>query len=171
MGAATIRASVEGAAAYLRDNPAAARSEDSPAVANWGGGLACRVTSPAHGFTLSTDMPKAIGGDATAPGPGWVLRAALAACDATMIAVAAALEGVTIGTLEVRVDSVSDDRGLVGADDVTPAGPLDVAVTVRLASDASDAQLARIIEWAERHSPVGDAIRRAVPMRLVLDGG
>jgi len=131
-------------------------------------GLRCRVRGPA-GALITTDMPTAIGGEGAAPGPGWLLRAALATCDATMIAMRAAVEGVPLTELEVKVDSDSDDRGLVGADDTVPAGPIKVRVHVRVISPAPAEKLKEIIEWAEKRSPVGDALHRAVPISLEIE--
>ncbi len=62
---------------------------------------------------------------ASAPSPGWLLRAAEASCVATLITMRAAMLGIDLDTLEVTVDSVSDDRGLLGVDDTVPAGPAD----------------------------------------------
>ena len=44
----------------------------------------------------------------------------------------AAQLGVTLSTLEVTVDSESDDRGLLGMDDTISAGPLNVRARVRI---------------------------------------
>jgi uncharacterized OsmC-like protein len=59
-------------------------------------------------------MSTGVGGAATAPSPGWLLRASHVACDATLIAMRAAEEGVELSRLEVAVDSESDDRGILG---------------------------------------------------------
>ena len=66
------------------------------------------------GHVLVSDMPKAIGGGGATPTPGWFLRAALANCDATAIAMRAAQRGLVLSALEVTVDSQADDRGLLG---------------------------------------------------------
>ena len=118
----------------------------------------------ADGSLVVTDMPEGIGGGGSAPSPGWMLRAALATCDATVIAMRAASEGVVLDTLEVTVGFDFDDQGLVGTDDTIPAGPLSSKVTVRIgAHDVGEETLRSIVGWAERHSPVGDALQRAIP--------
>jgi uncharacterized OsmC-like protein len=122
---------------------------------------------------LVSDMPSAVGGGGSAPTPGWFLRAALANCDATVIAMRAAQVGVELTRLQVTVDSVSDDRGMfgVGGDDV-PAGPQSMRIRVVIAAHgASPEQLAEIVHWAEAHSPVGSAIRRATPMAMEIEAG
>ena len=60
-------------------------------------------------------MAESVGGGASAPTPGWLLRSALAACDATLVAMEAARDGVDLTELEVNVESESDFRGVLGA--------------------------------------------------------
>lgn len=169
MDANHIKSSIAGVVEYLKQNPSAAQTKDSAAVAVLEGGLRCRVIAP-NGSVIRSDMPKAVGGEGSAPSPGWLLRAALASCDAAMIAMRAAVEGISLTELEVTVDSDSDDRGLVGADEVTPAGPLRVRVHVRAASDVSPDRFRKVVDWAEQHSPVGDAIRRSIPTAMTVEG-
>lgn len=163
-----IRAAVEAAVSHFLAHPLDGLSPDRPATARIESGLRCIAHGP-DGARLVSDMPKGIGGGASAPTPGWFLRAALANCDATVIALRAAQTGITLKHLEVRVDSESDDRGLVGAAPDVPPGPLSMRVTVRIAADGvPTGQLHELVRWAEQHSPVNDALRRAVPVLTVL---
>jgi uncharacterized OsmC-like protein len=164
-----IRSSIVRVVEHLKQNPSAATSKNSAAIAVIEGGLRCRASGP-NGAVITTDLPKAMGGEGEGPSPGWVLRAALSTCNATMIALRAAVEGVSLTQLEVTVDSDSDDRGVVGADDAAPPGPLRIRVHIRVASDAPAEKLRRIVNWAEAHSPVGDALRRAVPTSMTIVG-
>ena len=75
------------------------------------GGFRVRVDGK-HGV-VHTDMTKTVGGDEAAPSPGWRFRAALAACDATLVAMEAARAGVKLTRLEVSVESNSDFRRAV----------------------------------------------------------
>ncbi|MGI9584057.1 MAG: OsmC family protein [Acidimicrobiia bacterium] len=132
-------------------------------------GLRASSESP-DGHVVVTDMPRGIGGGASAPSPGWLLRAALASCDATLIAMRAASIGVELDTLEVTVAMDFDDRGLLGTDDTVPAGPLSSNVSVRIGAEkANEETLREIVDWAEHHSPVGDALSRAIPGTLSVD--
>jgi hypothetical protein len=82
----------------------------------------------------------------------------------------AASVGVELDTLEVTVAMDFDDRGLLGTDDTVPAGPLSSNVSVRIgAEDADEETLRGIVAWAEHHSPVGDALSRAIPGTLSVD--
>ncbi len=166
MSSAHIRQSTAQLWQHFEAHPQDAMSRDKPAVATLESGLRCKAVGP-KGETLVTDMPAPIGGTGSAPTPGWYLRAALANCDATMIALRAAQLGVELSTLEVTVSSESDNRGLLGDAAGAPAGPLSVQVGVRIAAAGVPEETLRdIVRWAEAHSPLGDALRRAVPVRL-----
>lgn len=158
-----IQNSVNDVIAYLNENPKDAVSDDSPIKAVMEKGLRCRATGT-NGESVVTDMPQAIGGDDSAPSPGWLSRAALATCDATRIALRAAELGITLNSLEVVADSVSDDRGLLGLDKSIRAGPLSMRTRVSIGSAGVDESVLReIVEFAVKHSPVADGCRRETP--------
>jgi uncharacterized OsmC-like protein len=164
VGADEIRTAIAAATDYLTKNPTEARSTDSAAVATLVDGLVMRVDGP-DGASISTDMVPSVGGTASAPSPGWLLRAAEASCVATLIAMRAAVLGITLDTLEVTVDSESDDRGLLGVDEDVPAGPLRGRVAVRLtASGVDTATLEDLARWGVKHCPVCDALERSIPL-------
>lgn len=82
----------------------------------------------------------------------------------------AAVKEIDLTTLEVTVDSESDDRGILGLEDAVPAGPLSARVHVRVSSaGASPEALGELVKWAYDHCPVSDAVQRAVPMTLEID--
>jgi uncharacterized OsmC-like protein len=128
------------------------------------------VTGPG-GERLSTDMPKGIGGSATQPSPGWFFRAAAAACVASLIGIRAAMTGVELpeDSIEVTVDSESDDRGILGLDDGIPAGALSLRVVVTVqAGGPGRATIEDLASWAVDHCPVTDTAQRAVPIDIRL---
>jgi uncharacterized OsmC-like protein len=164
-----IGRSIEIARNYLAEHPEEARYTDSAASAVVEDGLRCRVEGPG-GATIRTDMPAGVGGESTAPSPGWFARASHASCDATLIAMRAAELGIALQRVEVIVDSESDDRGILAMDDEVPAGPLSSRIRVRITADGVDPQvLHELVEWADRHSPISDAIRRAVPLTVEVE--
>jgi hypothetical protein len=83
---------------YLGAHPNEARYTDSIATATLESGLRVRVAG-ASGEQIATDMPPSVGGTGSAPSPGWLFRAALASCDATLIAMRAAAQGVQLSRL------------------------------------------------------------------------
>jgi uncharacterized OsmC-like protein len=110
-------------------------------------------------------MSESVGGGATAPTPAWLLRAGLASCDATLVAMEAARDGIELTDLTVTVDSESDFRGILGVDDTIHPGPRAVRVRIQLAAaNATEDQLREIVRRAESRSPVRDALERAISM-------
>lgn len=157
----TIRAAVETVTAHLARDPQAGIGPDAPAIAVREDGLRFRVTGP--NGEVFTDMAQSVGGGGTAPTPGWLMRAALASCDATVIAIEAAREGIELTNLRITVESESDSRGVLGVGDGIPAGPLEVRLRIELAaSNAGEDRLRELVERAESRSVVGDALARAV---------
>ena len=166
-----IRAALEGASSYLADHPDEARYTDSLATARLGDALHVEVLGP-QGETIATDMPAGIGGLGVSPGPGWLLRASVAACVASVAGMRAAQLGLAGFRCEVDVDSESDDRGILGLDSATPAGPLSLRIAIRLAAEAADESTLRdVASWAVDHCPVADAVRRAIPVNVEVDAG
>ena len=166
-----IRDAIGSLVTYLGDHPEKWRIADPPATAVMIDGLRCRAEGPG-GAAIVTDMPRPVGGGDSAPRPGWFMRAALATCDATVISMRAAQLGIALDRLEVTVESESDPRGLLGMDDAVDAGPMRLRMRVVIgAAGVPKAELRAIVEWADRHSPVGDALRRAVPVEVECVAG
>ena len=164
-----IHSALETAAGYLAEHPEAAVEPDTPATAVHDGGLRCRISGPSG--ELTTDMATSLGGGGSAPSPGWLLRAALASCDATIVAMEAARAGIELTDLTVTVVSESDNRGVLGIGSVPP-GPLSVRVRIELAaSNASGDQLRELVHRAESRSAVADAISREVAVTTEIVTG
>jgi uncharacterized OsmC-like protein len=152
----------------FEDVPGTARGPDAPATAVVEGLLASAIG--ADGATMTSDMPEEYGGSDAAPSPGWYFRAAAASCEAMVIAMRAASQGLELSELEVTVSSESDARGLLGTSDSVPPGPLSSRIDVRIGSkEASEAELREIVAWASAHSPLTDAIERAIPTTVEID--
>jgi uncharacterized OsmC-like protein len=159
--------------AVLARRPGAGIHLDEPATARWNEGL-CVETFHANGTQVLTDMPVELGGAGNQASPGWLLRAALASCLATRIAMEAAALGIALRRLEVLAKSTSDARGLLGmADDggkkITPA-PLELQLEVKIgAINSTKEQLQAIVDSSLRCSPVSAAIGHTVPVGLHID--
>jgi uncharacterized OsmC-like protein len=159
----SIRSAIETASGHLTEHPEAAVGTDAAATAVLEEGLRFRVDGPAGAVT--SDMSKSVGGGATAPSPGWLLRAALGSCDASTVAMEAARDGVELTDLTVTVESETDFRGVLGVDGSAHPGPLAIRVRIELAAaDASEDQLREIVQRAEARSPVRDALMREMSM-------
>jgi uncharacterized OsmC-like protein len=158
-----IRNAIETASGKLAEHPEMAVGTDAAATAVHEQGLRFRVDGPNGAIT--TDMSESVGGGASAPTPGWLMRAALAACDATTVAMEAARDGIELSELTVSVESDTDFRGVLGVNGSPHPGPLTVRVRIELgAADATDDQLREIVRRAEERSPVRDALVREISM-------
>jgi uncharacterized OsmC-like protein len=159
------RESLERAKRLFLEKPAAARKANTAAMAVWRQGLSCEVSGPAAERAI-TDMPEAMGGAGAGSNPGWLLRAGMASCAATAIAMRATMLGIALDTLEVRVESESDARGLVGIPDVqTALGNLRMSVRIG-ARGVDEAQLRALAAWGEAHSPVSCTLRDKPPVAV-----
>lgn len=166
---ADIRESIEKAVGYLTEHPEEARYTDSYARANLGESLTVEVEGP-NGEHITTDMPPAVGGIGESPSPGWLFRAAIASCVASTIGMEAARQDVALTSLEVVVDSVSDDRGILGMDPTAPVGPLSTRIRIRAsADDVEDDRLREILETGALRCPVCDASKRAVDVSVEIE--
>ncbi len=162
----SIQDAVAQASTYLSAHPDEARYRDAPATARITAGLRAEVTGPG-GESLTTDMPRGIGGTATEPSPGWFFRAAAAACVASLVAIRAASTDRTVLSIEVRVDSESDDRGILGLDDTVPAGPISTKIQISIeAPGMQRPDRLALATWAVDHCPVTESLTRAVPIEL-----
>jgi uncharacterized OsmC-like protein len=165
-----IARAAQAATAHLRAHPEDGRHPDRAVTVVLEQGLRCWATDPL-GHAVVTDMPAELGGADTGPTPGTLLRMALGACEATTLAMRAASEGVPLERVEVAVASESDERGLLGLDQVD-AGPLELRLRYRLEAPGVPAERLRaLVDWAERHSPVSTAARRELPLAVELDQG
>jgi uncharacterized OsmC-like protein len=165
-----IRESILNVRTALASKPDAGPAPDRPAVAVIEDGLRCRAEG-GDGWAVVTDMPTPVGGGGSAPTPGWLIRAALASCAATTIAMRAAELDIAMTRLKVTAESETDMRGLLDVDGAAP-GPVGARLRVVLAAeDADEQRLEALVKWADSHSPVGDCVRRAVPVVLEITAG
>lgn len=168
-----LAAALHRARAALQRCPALGLHDDVPATIRWEGGTHITATH-ANGAQIETDMPCELGGSGHRVTPGWLLRAGLASCTATRIAMAAALEGIALQTLELQVSSRSDTRGLLGMADAdgapVHAGPRDMQMRVRIAARGVSAERLRaLVEYSQRSSPVPVAVQEGVKVDLRIE--
>jgi uncharacterized OsmC-like protein len=168
MSNSNVREALERAQRLFRERPSAA-TKSVAANAVWQNGLAC-VISGADGQRVVTDMAKPLGGSDSGPSPGWLLRASLASCTATAIAMRAAVRGIELRKLEVVVHADTDVRGAVGIDGISLALS-GMRMAVRIGSDdAAEDQLRDIVEWAASQSTVAATLGggRAVALEVIV---
>jgi uncharacterized OsmC-like protein len=173
MTTATIASALQRVRAVFAQRPQVAVHADDPAIARWEQGLRV-VARHANGAHMATDMPRELGGAGGDVTPGWLLRAGLASCLASRIAMEAAEREIAITSLEVVAESESDARGLFGMTDASGAavspGPRAVQMRVRMSAPNVAAETLRaMIEECQRCSPVQVALERAVPVKVQIE--
>jgi uncharacterized OsmC-like protein len=114
-------------------------------------------------------MPAPLGGEGSAPNPGWFLRASMAACTATSIAIRAARLGVELKSLEVSVESESDARAFVGIEGISTAMS-DIRMSIKIGADnVSEQELREIAEGGNALSAVSSTLRERSPVAVEIE--
>jgi uncharacterized OsmC-like protein len=126
-------------------------------------GLACEVEDGPHRFTVG--MSGKYGGTDAGPNPGVFGRGAVGSCLAIGYAMWAARLGVPVDALEVEVQADYDVRGELAVDDGVPPGYLAMRYVVSVTSPASEAEVLRLLDTADRYSSWRDDVVRAVSLR------
>ncbi len=92
-------------------------------------GLTCLVEQGR--FATRIDMSRGMGGDATAPSPGFFGRAAVVGCVAIGVKMFAARSGLTFDAVDVSVEMDFDDSAIFGLGDRS-AAPLETRISVEV---------------------------------------
>ncbi len=101
-----------------------------------------------------------------------MVLASLAACDVEVIATHASLLGIKIENLSVEASGYFNVGMLLGLEDAPSPGYQSISYTVRIdAPEATPDQMSYLRERCERSSPVGDTLKRAIPLKLEFEAG
>jgi uncharacterized OsmC-like protein len=164
-----VREAIENLGKALAAQPERARVKGAPATARLVDGLRSVVEGPG-GESVQTDMARAFGGAASAPAPGWLFRAAMASCTASCIALRAAKQGIELSMVEVTVESLVDNRGMLGLDERVPAGLSAITTRVKIGASGVEAhRLRELVDWADRHSPIACTARGSPDYALEVE--
>lgn len=157
----TIRTALERVAKAVSQRPSVGQGTKVTKV-RLKPGLACDVEDGNWRFVVG--MPDTYGGSNAGPNPGVYGRAALGACLASGYGMWAARLGVAIDALEVEVQADFDARGELGVSDEIPPGYLALRYIVTVKSSASQADVMRVLDTADKYSAWRDDITRALPL-------
>jgi len=98
------------------------------------------------------------------------LLAALAACDVDVMATHAALLGIALEQLSVQAEGQFNVAAYLGVEDAPGPGYQGIRLAVRLCvPNATPEQIDLLRRRLEHGSPVGDSLRRVVPVGLKLE--
>jgi len=129
------------------------------AEARLASGVACDVGTAAG--TVRAGLHPATGGDGSEACSGDMLLEALVACaGVTLRAVATAL-GIELRGGTVSAEGVLDFRGTLGVSRDAPVGFASLALAFDLETDASTADVARLVALTERYCVIYQTLRHA----------
>jgi uncharacterized OsmC-like protein len=149
-----------------RDEPAAAlitlRSEG-----RLGDGVSCRIDTGRA--LIEAGLHPATGGVGGQACSGDMLLQALAACTGvTLNAVATAL-GIVLRDARVEVEGDLDFRGTLGVAKDVPVGFQEIRLSLLLDTDATEEQLAKLVQLTERYCVVYQTLR--MPPAIIVSHG
>jgi len=114
-----------------------------------GDGLKC--TTRADQWTTVIDEPAAVGGDDSAPTPGFYGFSALAGCLAMSIKSLAAQSSIKIHSIAIDVEGDYDDRAFFGIGDARPEFQ-NIRMKIHVRSEAADDEIQSLVERAREKS-------------------
>ncbi len=156
----SLQSTVERATAAVTLRPAIGQGTDTTTV-RLREGTTCDVDEGP--WEVVADLGPELGGSPDYPGPGFLLRAALATCFVQTAALWAAKLGVSIDRLNVEVDADHDARGLLGVDGTVPRFT-EFRYRILVESPAPEDDVRRVLDAAAAHSPVHDSLQHALPI-------
>jgi uncharacterized OsmC-like protein len=120
-------------------------------------------------FTLHADEPPILLGKDQGPNPVEYALTALAACVTTAIVYHAAAKGITIRSMESKLEGDIDLQGFLGLREDVPRGYKEIRMRVRIDADAPPEKLEEIVQLGPTYSPVFDTFTRATPVSVKLE--
>ena len=131
---------------------------DPKMVGKWIGGDEALVTSG--------DLEILIGGEGRL-NPMGMLLASFIACDIDVISMHASFIGLKIEELSIEATGHFNVQSYIGAAEKPGSGYDNIAYIVRInAPGITQDQIDYLIERCEKSSPVGDSLRRSIPLKI-----
>ena len=115
-------------------------------------------------YRYGADHPAVLVGQDRGPTPVEFLLHGLAACITAGIGNIAAARGVTLTSVESRVEGDIDLQGILGLSDKVRNGYQRIGISFEIAGDAPPEQLRAIVEQACARSAVFDVLTNGVPI-------
>lgn len=129
-------------------------------------GAGSEDTSRSEAFVFTNGEPPVLLGDNEGANPVEFLLHALAGCVTTTTVLHAAARGIKLRKLSTELTGNIDLQGLLALDDSVPVGYESIHIRMDIEADCSDEDLAELIAFAQRHSPVCNTVCRPVPVTI-----
>lgn len=117
-------------------------------------------------FVFTNGEPPVLLGHNEGANPVEFLLHALAGCVTTTTVLHAAARGIKLRKLSTELTGNIDLQGLLALDDSVSAGYESIRIRMDIEADCSDDDLAELIAFAQRHSPVCNTVCRPVPVTI-----
>jgi uncharacterized OsmC-like protein len=122
-----------------------------------------------HGY--DADHPPVLTGGDNGPTPVEFLLHALAACLTSGLANIAAARGIPLTEVTSTVEGDIDLQGILGIDKTVRNGYRGIRVSFELRGDATQDQLAALVEQSRKRSAVWDVLTNGVPVTIDVKAG
>jgi uncharacterized OsmC-like protein len=120
-------------------------------------------------FVLEGDEPPVLLGENYGPNAVEAILHALASCLAVGFVYNAAVQGITVESLEFDIEGELDLHGFLGlSEDVRP-GYNNIEIKYRVKADAPREKLVELCNYVQKTSPVLDIVRNPVPVSVTLE--
>lgn len=129
-------------------------------------GAGSEDTSRSEAFIFTNGEPPVLLGHNEGANPVEYLLHALAGCVTTTTVLHATARGIKLRRLSTELTGNINLQGLLALDDSVPAGYESIRIRMDIEADCSDEDLAELIDFAQRHSPVCNTVCRPVPVTI-----
>ncbi len=123
-------------------------------------GPGMKIYSSEADWQAVVDLPPTIGGEDSAPTPGFYLRAAIGTCVGTTLKVEAAAMDIDLDDFSISIEADYDARGEMGIDNSLTAY-LAIRCDIVVNCNADDEQLVKMLERAKLRSTVAVMLEKA----------
>ena len=123
----------------------------------------------ASAFRYTADHPAVLVGEDRGPTPIEFLLHALTSCITAGVGNIAAARGVTLTSVESRIEGDIDLQGILGLSESVRNGYQKLRVTFDIAGDAPAEKLREIVEQARARSAVFDVLTNGVPVEIQVN--
>lgn len=129
---------------------------------------ACAEDDSRAAITFEIDEPPVLLGENRGANPVEYLLAGLSGCLTTSMVAHAAARGITLRSVESRLEGDLDLHGFLGLSETVPVGYKEIRVSFKIDADLSPAQKQELIEMAKKYSPVFNSVANPVPVKVSL---
>lgn len=129
------------------------------------------VEAKAREFKVKLDEPKDLGGTNTGMNPMEMILCGLGGCQTIATSIFAKKFNIDIQDLWIELEGDIDTDGFMGLKDIRP-GYQAVRYNIHIKSDDDQEKVKELIEYVEKHCPVGDTIANMVKLQrtnIIID--